>query len=50
MCSCVKSLTDAVTSRAIQQEPALTDALEAAVVVDAHPVQTDVPNLALVHI
>lgn len=50
MCSCVKSLTNAVTSCAIQQEPGFTDALEAAVIIDAHPIQTDVPNLALVHI
>lgn len=50
MCSCVESLTDTVPSRALQQEASFTDALEAAVVIDAHPVQTDVPDLALVHI
>lgn len=50
VCSRVKALTDAVATRAIQQEPGFTDALEAAVVVDAHPIQTDVPNPALVHI
>jgi len=50
VCVCVCSLTHTESASAIQQVSRFTDALEAAVLINAHAVQTDVPNQTLISV